>query len=284
MGYIYYFLVAAAVIQSPQRGVVSAVSLAPNPVDSGVAVKATVSGTNPCGAVHIDWGDGSADSRTFPITRLPTVQTHVYRKGGRFTVRARGMGNCDGEAGTTISVVQKEPPPEITEIAIDPVPAAANRPVAITVRGTGACSYTIDFGDGNRDERSGRLPDTLQHNYPAPGRYTVTATPTGACTGRAQRAIEVRRRAAPPASGGQVRGIAVAPVVPVGEPAAMTVEGAGYCEILIEFGDGDYYFGSVRLPFRVEHAYRAAGQYEVYAGANAPCDGSSVAPVRARRR
>jgi hypothetical protein len=283
MGHLYYLLLAVAMFPAPQRGVVSGIAIAPNPVDSGIAVKATVTGSNPCGAVHIEWGDGSAESRTFPITSLPTVQTHTYRTGGTFTVRARGMGNCDGEASTTVRVVQKDPPPQLTELAIEPTPAQAGQPVTITVQGAGACRYTIDYGDGNRDERSRRLPETLRHNYPAPGSYTVTATAETPCTGRAQRVLDVRRVTSP-TSGGQVRGIAVAPVIPVGESAAITVEGTGRCEVLIEFGDGEYYFDTVRLPFRIEHAYREPGRYEVYAGANAPCEGSVVETVRVRRR
>jgi hypothetical protein len=35
----------------------------------------TASGTNPCGAAYIDYGDGTAI--TYAITGLPTTQTHA---------------------------------------------------------------------------------------------------------------------------------------------------------------------------------------------------------------
>jgi hypothetical protein len=287
MGYLYHFLVVAIAMLPAQqaRGVVSAVAISPSPVDAGVAVRATVTGTNPCGAVHIDWGDGSDDSRTFPITNPPNVQTHVYRTSGTYKVRARGMGNCDGDVTTTISVVQKAPAPQITAVAIDRARTAAGKPVAITVHGSGECSYTIDFGDGNSDERSRALPDTLRHNYPAPGRYTVTATAAAPCAGRAQRVLEVRDPLSAPVEDGRIRRIALGtPVVRAGEWAAITVEGTGYCHVLIEFGDGESYAEAAPLPLRVGHVYREPGRYKVYAGGNEPCRGAAVASVRVRRR
>ena len=52
--------------------------------------------------MFIDWGDGTAI--THPIVDLPTTRTHAYPLGGSYTVRARGMGNCDGDVTATVRI------------------------------------------------------------------------------------------------------------------------------------------------------------------------------------
>ncbi|HEU4892258.1 MAG TPA: hypothetical protein VFT47_11960 [Vicinamibacterales bacterium] len=104
----------------PQRGVVSGVAVARTPAQVGVPVDITVTGTNPCGAVRINPGDGT-DPITHPLEQVPATRQHVYRKPGRFEIRAEGMGNCDGVVATTIQVnpAPAPPPPPAT-----PPPAA----------------------------------------------------------------------------------------------------------------------------------------------------------------
>jgi len=74
----------------------------------GAVLSVTVSGTNPCGAAHINYGDGTAI--TYAITGLPVTQTHTYDKPGTYAIVARGMGNCDGEATTRVQVTGPAPP------------------------------------------------------------------------------------------------------------------------------------------------------------------------------
>src|SRR5512134_1207607 len=93
-----------------QRGVVSGVVVPKAPVQAGVPVEITVTGTNPCGAVRIDPGDGS-ERITHAITQVPTTARYVYPKAGRFEVRAEGMGNCDGVAAAGIQVNPAPVPP-----------------------------------------------------------------------------------------------------------------------------------------------------------------------------
>jgi hypothetical protein len=93
-----------------QRGVVSGVSVPSAPARTGVPVDITVTGTNPCGAVRVDPGDGT-ERITHAITHVPTTVRHVYQKSGRFQVRAEGMGNCDGVAATAIQVNPAPAPP-----------------------------------------------------------------------------------------------------------------------------------------------------------------------------
>lgn len=109
-------LIAAAVFTSlalsPQaRGAVSKISA--GPADATGTVPFTVEGTNPCGAVHIDYGDGAAV--THPITQLPATIPHAYARVGDYAITARGMGNCDGAATTSVRVHRvkrpADPPP-----------------------------------------------------------------------------------------------------------------------------------------------------------------------------
>jgi hypothetical protein len=96
----------------PQRGIVSGVAIPKSTAQVGLPVDITITGTNPCGAVRINPGDGT-DPITHPIEQVPATRQHVYRKPGRFEVRAEGMGNCDGVAATAIEVSPAPPPPPV---------------------------------------------------------------------------------------------------------------------------------------------------------------------------
>ena len=85
-----------------QRGWVSSVTGA---ADATGTVQLTVRGTNPCGAVNLDYGDGST-ATTHAITQLPVTLSHDYNRVGEYTVRARGQGNCDGDVFTRINVTR----------------------------------------------------------------------------------------------------------------------------------------------------------------------------------
>jgi len=103
-----------------QRGVVSGVVVPKAPAQTGVPVEITVTGSNPCGAVRIDPGDGT-ERITHAITEVPTTVRYVYRKAGRFEVRAEGMGNCDGVAAAGIQVnPAPAPPPAAPAPAVPP--------------------------------------------------------------------------------------------------------------------------------------------------------------------
>ncbi len=92
-----------------QRGLVSTLTAAAD-VSVGI-MQFTVRGTNPCGAVFLDYGDGIAI--TYPIRDLPVSITHEYTKVGNFRVIAKGMGNCDGviTIGVKVATVRPQPPP-----------------------------------------------------------------------------------------------------------------------------------------------------------------------------
>jgi hypothetical protein len=112
-------------LSAQQRGVVSGVSVPKEPAQAGVPVEITIRGTNPCGAVRVDPGDGT-ERVTHPITQVPTTVRHVYQKAGRFEMRAEGMGNCDGVAATSIQVnpAPVPPPPAAPPPSTPPPPTA----------------------------------------------------------------------------------------------------------------------------------------------------------------
>jgi Ca2+-binding EF-hand superfamily protein len=99
-GLIAAALVVSLPVAAQQRGAVSEISA--SPAGAGAAVEFTVRGTNPCGAIHIDHGDGQAV--TYPIRAVPATVSYRYARAGTYQVRARGMGNCNGEASTTVRV------------------------------------------------------------------------------------------------------------------------------------------------------------------------------------
>lgn len=113
----------AVPIAVQQRGVVNGVVVPKAPAQVGAPVEITVTGSNPCGAVRIDPGDGT-ERITHAITEVPTTVRYVYRKAGRFEVRAEGMGNCDGVVATAIQVNPPPPPPPVAA----PPPAAPPPP------------------------------------------------------------------------------------------------------------------------------------------------------------
>jgi hypothetical protein len=97
---------------SGQRGVVRGVSVPAGRIEAGGPVEITVTGTNPCGAVRLDYGDGT-ERITHAITQIPVTIRYTYKQPGRYQIHAEGMGNCDGVASTAIQVVQPPVPPVV---------------------------------------------------------------------------------------------------------------------------------------------------------------------------
>ena len=75
--------------------------------------KITASGTNPCGAVRIDYGDGT-EAITHPITEVPVTIDYTYTRPGDYRIRAEGMGNCDGNVTTNLRVLPRPEAPATT--------------------------------------------------------------------------------------------------------------------------------------------------------------------------
>jgi hypothetical protein len=297
-----------------QDSTVLGISIKADDVRAGSPVSATASGSGFCGAVHIDWGDGTAI--TYATSTLPVAQSHVYKYGGVFTVRAQGMGNCTGQATTRVKVTGPPPPPppppppapapprapapkenkpddavaRIVDLEISQ-PANSGASVrAIRVNGSGTCAYSLDFGDGNSEGRNARLPDAVRHNYPAEGRYTVVATAAPPCTGRTQTTIVIGPRSYddPPRIPDRIQELKRLTVTPldvrIGDLVDVTVEGSGRCRVVVDFGDDRQREVTEVLPYRMTHRYAIAGDFEIVAWTYPPCDGGASADVRVRRR
>jgi Ca2+-binding EF-hand superfamily protein len=123
--YISLILALAAplspgMVEAPQqRGLVSTVSAS---ADANVGTyHFTMRGSNPCGAVRLDYGDGT-EAITHPILNLPVTIAYEYARTGNFIVRAEGMGNCDGVAQTRVEVTRVRPRPEPVTPPADPEP------------------------------------------------------------------------------------------------------------------------------------------------------------------
>ncbi|MEO6213467.1 MAG: hypothetical protein ABIP65_07545 [Vicinamibacterales bacterium] len=254
-----------------QRGVVNSLSLTPATALVGATVTATVSGVNPCGAVLINWGDGTAV--THPIVELPITRTHSYTAAGNYGVTARGMGNCDGDASGSVRI---EAPPgpgarrQLTAFAVTS-PAAMGAPASMTMQGAGSCTVDVAFGDGNTQQVSVELPHTLTHVYAVPRAYNVTASAVPPCEGGRHTArLEVTRRLTTPRLGG----IAVNPNPnPAAPGAIIQVAGSGSCSYVLDYGDGNNERRTVALPDRVAHVFPPTGSFVVVATAERPCEG-----------
>ena len=288
--------VACAAVGAAQESTVLGISAKPANGRAGTPIAVTAAGKGLCGAVHIDWGDGTAI--TYPTSTLPVAQSHAYQYGGTYTVRAQGMGNCTGQATTSVRIEGPPPPPPPPPPAAPPAPAppsrkgeptingiAINAPRdagpnvrAIRVEGAGTCAYTLDFGDGNSEGRNASLPDVVRHNYPARGRYTIAATPTAPCTGGGRSTVVIGGAA----TAGSIEKVDVRPDARVGAEVVVIVQGSGQCTITVDFDDETQREITGTLPARVTHRYDRSGDYEIVAWAQSPCTGGASADVRVR--
>jgi PKD repeat protein len=265
---------AIAIPAAAGAGTITGLTVTPAEVKAGASVSATATGSGLCGAVHIDWGDGTAI--TYATTTLPVTQTHVYQAGGTFTVRAQGMGNCDGEATARVTITSPPPPPppapRLGAIEFTPPSPAPRTAVTITLQGTGMCRIGVDFGDGNSQDLNGALPLTVRHTYALAGSYTVVAIPAPACGERQRATLVVGDTPRAP----RISNIEVTDVT--GVPGArgrraIKVNGAGSCAYTLDFGDGNSEGRNAALPDVVQHNYPAEGRYTIVATAAPPCEG-----------
>jgi hypothetical protein len=143
-------VILATAMTSQSRGVVTSVTVEPGEnIGSYLFV---VRGKNPCGAVRLDPGEGGI---THPIHALPTTLAHDYTRTGTFTVRAEGMGNCDGDVTTTVTVTRVRPrpapPPPPPPPPPDPTPTPTpTRTPPVLTDWSEARFNTLDRNDDNR--------------------------------------------------------------------------------------------------------------------------------------
>jgi hypothetical protein len=277
--FVGFCLLAAHAATAHAQGSVTSVAVSPRTIVAGGTVSVTATGTNPCGAARINYGDG--DAITYAITDLPVTQTHVYQKAGSYTITAEGMGNCAGAPTTT--VVVSAPPPRpgtpparsavtIEHVEITPRPASVHEPVAVIVRGTGACAYQVEYGDGTSQQVNARLPEDSHHTYAKPGRYVIIVRPTAPCVGKFTQVLEVE--AGPVRPGDRITHVLASPSPgTAGRAVAIAVHGSGRCAYDIYYGDGTAEDVNGSLPRRTRHVYERPGRYAVVVKPQPPCTG-----------
>jgi PKD repeat protein len=236
----------------------------------------SVAGTNPCGAVRINYGDG--DAITYAITGLPMTQTHVYQKAGNYTITAEGMGNCGGAPTTTLEVSAPPAPPPappapatIKAVEISPTPARVQEPVAVVARGTGTCAYEVRYGDGTAEQVDAQLPEDTHHTYAKAGRYVVIVNPKPPCVGKFTQVLQVEDAAA---QAGRITHVVASPSPgATGQAIEIAVHGSGTCPYDIYYGDGTAEEVNGPLPQSTRHVYTQPGRYAVVVKPQPPCTG-----------
>ena len=148
----------------------------------------------------------------------------------------------------------------------------------ISLLGTGQCSYVIDFGDGKSESRTAKLPDRVQHTYPADGEYDVVATPQAPCEGTARARITIR------SVDRGIWGIA-AEAGPSTEALELivTIRGQGQCSVTLDLGDGNSQKFDAALPTTRTHKYANPGAYTLKATTVEPCRGQGEITVEIKR-
>jgi hypothetical protein len=100
------------------------------------------------------------------------------------------VGTCTGKFTETLQVLPRDGA-SIRGIDVTPSPAEVRQGVTIKVLGSGTCGYRIDFGDGNTEERTKPLPDSVAHVYSAPDTYAIRVQAVSGCSGSARSALTV---------------------------------------------------------------------------------------------
>ena len=119
--------------------------------------------------------------------------------------------------------------------------------------GRGACLFTIDFGDGNRQEVKGEFPQRINHTYALVDTYTVIVAPVAPCVGKFTERLQIAAR-----GGERITGLTIdPPVAEVRRTVTITVEGVGTCGYRINYGDGNHEDRVKPLPDRLTHVYNA---------------------------
>jgi Ca2+-binding EF-hand superfamily protein len=106
-----------------------------------------LSGSNPCGAVHVNYGDGNAI--TYPITGLPTTVSYDYSRPGTFQIRAQGMANCEGAASTAVRVIDTQAQPRSQSIRFQAMDTNGDRVITRSEWRGSAQSFRVHDWDGD---------------------------------------------------------------------------------------------------------------------------------------
>ena len=177
-----------------------------------------------------------------------------------------------------VSLGAQEKSPRITRIEFQPASADEGGGVFISLIGSGSCTYTLDYGDGNTERRTADLPDRVKHTYPGDGQYLVVATPEAPCQGVARAKLDVK------AIKQGVWGLsAEAGADKENAEMVVTITGRGECTVTMDYGDGTIDKISGNLPLTRSHKYGRAGTYDLKAIAEPPCRGEAAIKLEISR-
>lgn len=167
----------------------------------------------------------------------------------------------------------------ITRIEFRPATVQEGGGILIMLVGSGSCTYTLDFGDGESERRTAMLPDRIHHAYGADGEYLVVATPESPCEGVARAKLDVR------AIERGIWSLSAEPgtAAPDGIDVTITIKGRGDCVVSLEFGDGTTEKLEGALPARRTHTYAKTGTYELRAVTAPPCRGEAAMRLEVSR-
>ena len=170
--------------EKPPR--ITRIEFRPATQEEGAGLIITLQGTGRC-TYTIDFGDGKSEQRT---ADLPDRLQHNY-PDGEFTVVATPQAPCEGVARAKVDV--RAINRGIWSLSGEPGPATDALELLVTVHGRGACTVTLDYGDGASEKFEATLPTTRSHKYANPGTYDLKATTAEPCRGEAQMRAEIKR-------------------------------------------------------------------------------------------
>jgi hypothetical protein len=246
--------------------------VSPATLTSGDAGTVTVVGSTSCGAVTIDYGDGSAV--TYALAGLPVSQSHVWSTGGWKLITATGQGNCVGQASTWL-YVNWRPSLTLTSPANNDT---AVGPASIQVQANasdadGYISYVAFWGDGVLLAVDYAAPYAYSWNGVGVGTHSIVSASVDN-SGAAQWASASVNVVDPGPA--RLTSLVVSPnPIPAGQSAAVTVFGTNPCGALqINFGDSIGPFTPIsQVPYSTTHIWAAPGTYTVTATGHGNCSG-----------
>jgi len=132
----------------------------------GSVTTAKVSGLPPQRNFELRWGDGNSDPFLSSTTGTASL-SHTFDKVGGYVVAIFNgeSGVCRAQTRVTVPLPTLEVNPTNTTIARPVDVKAGNLLPALT--------YSLEYGDGDKEDISGKASSSTKHTYAKPGTYTL---------------------------------------------------------------------------------------------------------------
>jgi len=227
-----------------------------------------VTGSSACGALTIDYGDGTAI--TYALNGLPTTQSHTWTSAGTKTIVSTGQGNCVGTIPASVTV-STNPPPTVSVTA----PLAGSiytSGTSLTISASASDAHGIQrvdfYAGGTLIGSDATAPYTQAWNV-VYGTTTLLARAYDIYGAFADSTVAV--------TGQDITSITVAPQSPfVGAAANVTVAGSAGCgAATVNYGDGTVItYALSGLPVTVGHAWSTGGAKTITVTGQGNCAGT----------